>query len=128
MTATTAVTLPVLPLQAGVVLPQLVVTIALETDEARAAASTARARGTHLLLVPRLEGRFASVGTIAAIETAGELPNGRRALVVRGLQRARIASLVSGPDGEAHTDNETDDDTQWAEVEPVTDAPPTAHV
>ena len=34
-------TLPVLPLSAGVVLPQMVITLALETDEARAAAEAA---------------------------------------------------------------------------------------
>ena len=45
-------TLPVLPLPDGVVLPGMVVTIALETDEARAAAEAA-GDGGELLLVPR---------------------------------------------------------------------------
>ena len=91
-------TLPVLPLSTGVVLPQMVVTIALETPEAAAAADAAVDR--HLLLVPRIDGRYAAVGTVATIEDAGELRGGTRALVVRGLRRAVIGAGVPGA-GEA---------------------------
>ena len=41
MTDLQTLTLPVLPLTTGVVLPQMVVTIALESDEAKAATSAA---------------------------------------------------------------------------------------
>jgi hypothetical protein len=57
-------TLPALPLTSGVVLPHMVLTIALETDQARAAAAAARAadpgdeRAGELLLVPRIDGRY----------------------------------------------------------------------
>jgi len=89
-------TLPLLPLSTGVVLPQMVVTLALETDEARAAADAATEGDGLLLLVPRLDGRYARVGTVARIESAGELPNGIRALVLRGLHRAVVGVGVAG--------------------------------
>ena len=45
-------TLPLLPLTSGVALPGMVFTLALETDEARAAADAAGAAGGRLVLVP----------------------------------------------------------------------------
>lgn len=89
-------TLPVLPLSSGVVLPGMVVTLALETDEARAAVDAAT-DGT-VLLVPRIDGLYSQVGTVAAIEDAGEVRRGMRAVVVRGLHRARIGVAVPGLD------------------------------
>jgi ATP-dependent Lon protease len=89
-------TLPVLPLTAGVVLPQMVVTLALETGEAKAAADAALGGDRRVLLVPRTERGYARVGTLAHIEDAGDLPSGLRALVVRGVQRAVIGAGVSG--------------------------------
>jgi ATP-dependent Lon protease len=85
-------TLPVLPLTTGVVGPQMVVTLALETDEARAAADDARRADGRVLLVPRVDGRYARVGTVAKIEQDGELPGGGRGLVVRGMERAVLGS------------------------------------
>ena len=69
----TTLTLPVLPLTTGVVLPQMVVTVALETDEARAAAKAAGDDG-HLLLVPRIDGRYASVGASPASSRPASCP------------------------------------------------------
>ena len=107
MSDLTTLTLPVLPLSTGAVLPSMVVTIALETDEARAAADAA-GDGGQLLLVPRVDGRYARVGTVASIEEAGALRNGMRALVVRGLHRATIGAGVPGT-GRA----------LWVQAEPV---------
>ncbi len=96
-------TFPLLPLSTGVVLPQMVVTLALETAEAQAAgeAATAGRPGEDgeglLLLVPRVDGAYARIGTVARVESAGDLPNGVRALVLRGLHRARIGIGVSDP-------------------------------
>ncbi len=89
-----SLTLPVLPLSSGVVLPGMVVTLALETDEARAAVDAAT--DSTVLLVPRIDGLYARVGTVAAIEDAGEVRRGMRAIVVRGLHRARIGVGVPG--------------------------------
>ncbi len=98
MTTLTTLTLPVLPLTTGVVVPTMVVTVVLETVEAQAAADAAMAAGGELLLVPKLNGTFASVGAVAKIETAGELPNGQRALVLRASHRAVIG--VGVPSGD----------------------------
>ena len=108
----TKLTLPVLPLSTGVVLPGMVVTIAAETDEARAAVDAAT--DGRLLLVPRVDGDYARVGTVVHIEDAGDLPSGVRALVVQGLQRALIGTAVPGTG-----------DALWVEADPVEEPLPT---
>jgi ATP-dependent Lon protease len=95
MTDLAALTLPVLPLGTGVLLPNMFVTIALETSEAQAAADAVGDDG-QLLVVPRVGTAYAPIGTVAHIEDSGELPNGKRALVVRGLYRAEIGVGVPG--------------------------------
>ncbi len=107
-------TLPLLPLTSGVVLPGMVVTATLETPESQAAATAASEADEQILLVPKVDGRYARVGTVAKIENAGELPGGQLAVVVRGLYRARIGIGVAGT-GPA----------TWVEVEPVPDPPVT---
>jgi ATP-dependent Lon protease len=102
MSETDTLTLPVLPLANGAVLPQMVVTIALETDEARNAAQAAREGDGRLVLVPRADGRYSRVGTIARVENAGELGNGLQALVVRGLARGRVGVGSAGSGGALH--------------------------
>ncbi len=97
----------------------MVVTITLESDEAKRAAAAAEAVGGRLILVPRIDGRFSTVGTITKIESVGELPNGSRALVVRGIGRARIGSGVPGAEGALHVQVEYLD-------EPVSDRVPRA--
>ncbi|MEA3075125.1 MAG: ATP-dependent Lon protease [Actinomycetota bacterium] len=89
------VALPLLPLATGVVLPNMVVTLALESDEAKAAAEAATSADGRLLLVPRIDGRFAAVGTVASVDQAGELPNGVPALILRGLHRATLGSATA---------------------------------
>ena len=106
-------TLPVLPLESGVILPQMVVTVALETPEARDAIGAAQRNGNVLLLLPRIDGRYARVGTVARLEDSGELPGGQKIAVFRGLHRARVtvASAGEGPglwvETEAAPDPET---------------------
>ncbi|WP_421120722.1 endopeptidase La [Aquihabitans daechungensis] len=93
--STELLTLPVLPLPNGVVLPGMVLTIALESDEAKAAVE-ATGDDNRLLLVPRLDGRHAVVGTIVTIESTGALPSGVPALVVRAHERALLRTGVAG--------------------------------
>jgi ATP-dependent Lon protease len=102
MSETRTELLPLLPLTQGVVFPQMVVTIALETDEAKQAAAAAAEVGNRIVLVPRVDGAYARVGTIAAIESAGDLPNGTRALVIRGVGRARVGTGETGAHGALH--------------------------
>jgi ATP-dependent Lon protease len=111
------VTLPLLPLKSGVVLPGMVFTMALESDEARAAVEAAQSAGGKLLLVPLIEGRYASVGVISEVMEEGALPGGLQAVAVRGDQRATIGTGVPGT-GTA----------LWVEAEPLTESEPTAAV
>ena len=89
-------TLPMLPLTSGVVLPGMVFTLALETDEAKAAAEAAGPVGGELVLVPRIDGRYSSVGVVAKIVDVGELPGGAAAIAVSGERRAMLGSAVPG--------------------------------
>jgi ATP-dependent Lon protease len=86
--------LPLLALPSGVVLPQMVVTLALESPEARAAADGARAGDGRVLLVPRTGSGWTRIGTVARVEHEGEMPDGQRALVLRGLARAHVGAVV----------------------------------
>jgi ATP-dependent Lon protease len=108
--------LPLLPLTTGVVLPGMVVTLTLETDEARAAVDAASGGEERLLLlVPRLDGAYARVGTIAVIEDVGQLRNGQEALVIRGLRRAVLGVGVPGTGA-----------ATWIQVDPVVETAPSA--
>ena len=89
-------TLPVLPLDSGVILPQMVVTVALESAEAKDAVAAAQRNGNTLLLVPRVDGRYSRVGTVARLEDSGELPGGQKVAVIRGLHRARVTVAAAG--------------------------------
>ncbi|HEX3621758.1 MAG TPA: LON peptidase substrate-binding domain-containing protein, partial [Acidimicrobiales bacterium] len=110
--------LPLLPLATGVVLPGMVVTMAIESDEATAAIDAAADADNRILLVPRLDDRYARVGTVAKLEDSGELPSGLRAVVVRGLHRARVGLGVPAPSGTA----------LWVQADAVRpDATPSAH-
>ena len=108
------VTLPLLPLKSGVVLPGMVFTMALESDEARVAVEAAQSAGGKLLLVPHIEGRYASVGVIAEITEEGALPGGLQAVAVRGDQRATIGTGVPGTGA-----------ALWVEAEPLSEGEPT---
>ncbi len=107
-------TLPLLPLTTGVVLPGMVFTMALESEEARAAAEAAGHAEGRLVLVPHVEGRYSPVGVLAEIVELGELPGGPRAMVVHGLQRAAVGTGVPGT-GRA----------LWVQVDPLEEPPPT---
>ena len=82
--------LPLLPLTTGVVLPGMVVTLTIESDEARAATRAPPTADGVLLLVPRLDGRYARIGTVAKVEDIGQLRSGMEAVVIRGLHRAAV--------------------------------------
>ncbi len=106
--------LPLLPLTSGVVLPGMVFTMALESEEAKAAAAAAEAANGRFVIVPFIEGIYATVGVISEIVDRGDLPGGMAAVAVRGVVRARLGTAVPGT-GQA----------LWVEVEPVPDEEPT---
>src|SRR5438552_2257497 len=78
-------TLLLVPLDDSIVFPGMTVTLALDLgDEGR------------VLLVPRTNGEFATVGTVAEVADQIQLPGGVRAVTVEGTARATA--------GAAHTD------------------------
>ncbi|MFJ6136026.1 endopeptidase La [Kitasatospora sp. NPDC092286] len=98
----TPLTLPVLPLDDEVVLPGMVVPLELKDTEVRAAVEAARAAATgtgkpQVLLVPRVDGSYAAVGTLATVEQVGRLADGDPAALVRAVRRARIGVGTTGP-------------------------------
>ncbi len=102
MSETKTLTLPVLPLDDDVVLPTMVVPLDASEPEVRAsiAAAGAAASGDdrpQLLLVPRIGGKYAPVGTLAVVEQEGRLPDGKPGAVLRGLARVTIGAGTVGP-------------------------------
>src|SRR5487761_1268848 len=98
--------LPVLPLDDIVVLPTMVVPVELSGAEVRAAIEAARLSASvsgasdarpQILLVPRLGGKSAPIGTLGIVEQTGRLPTGEPAAVIRGMSRVRIGTGTVGP-------------------------------
>jgi ATP-dependent Lon protease len=98
--------LPVLPTDDIVVLPTMVVPLDTSAAEVRTAIEAARLAASapgeqqsqpRVLLVPRLEGKYAPVGTLGAVEQVGRLPSGEPAAVIRGLARVLIGTGTVGP-------------------------------
>ncbi|WUD73224.1 endopeptidase La [Streptomyces sp. NBC_00510] len=102
-------TLPVLPLDDSVVLPGMVVPVDLTDAEARAAVEAAQAaqrsgrpglgNKPRVLLVPRVDGDYAGVGTLGTVEQVGRLSDGDPGAVIRAVSRVRIGAGTTGPGG-----------------------------
>src|SRR5579883_377814 len=84
--------------------------VAIESEEARAAVAAARQSDGLLLLVPKIDGRYASVGTVARIEESGRFPDGREASVIRGLYRGVLRGAATERSG-----------ALWMAVQPAPD-------
>jgi ATP-dependent Lon protease len=116
-TATTPLTLPIVPLPDAVLLPGTVATLTLDEDEARRAIEAARSGDGRVVVVPQLDGRYARVGVIAQVEQVGQLPTGVEAAILRATQRARLgAEVLSERSG------------RWLEIEPLTEGRPSPRV
>ena len=70
-----------------VVLPHMTVTLAVDGDSQRAAIEAARQGGRLILLVPRVEGKFGSIGTVSRLGDSAE----------RRLSRDQAASARTTP-------------------------------
>jgi ATP-dependent Lon protease len=91
-----------IPLDDTVVFPNMTATLPLETgDEER------------VLLVPRHEGTYAKVGTVAEIVETGRLPGGASVVTLTGLHRALLQAAATGTEGRL-----------YVEVEPLSDEAP----
>jgi ATP-dependent Lon protease len=86
-------TLILVPLDDTVVFPHMNLTLAVDVGDAE-----------RVLLVPRHENDFASVGTVAEVSDRVRLPGGGRAVTLNGLYRAVIGAAQSGPDGRLRVD------------------------
>src|SRR5918912_3225662 len=83
-------TLPLIPLDEAVVLPNMALAVALATDEARAAVDDALSADgpARVVLVPRRDGRFARIGVVAELDGhPAMLPGGARGVTIRALHR-----------------------------------------
>jgi len=87
--------LPVLPLDDAVVLPGMNVTLPI-TNEEEAEAIDNAGEG-RIVLVPRVDGRFASFGTVAEIEGEMTLPGGMRGVPLKALHRGKLGPAESSP-------------------------------
>jgi ATP-dependent Lon protease len=126
MATATSLTLPVLPLDDDAVLPGMVVPLDLSDPDVRAAVEAAQAavrddgahapgirtvanaRKARVLLVPRIDGNYGAIGTLATIEQVGRLADGDPAALVRGVRRVRIGAGTTGPGA-----------ALWVEASPV---------
>src|SRR6202049_3603378 len=107
--------LPVLPMDDVVVLPHMAVTLAVEGDSQKAAIEAARQGSRLILLVPRIDGHSAPLGTVARLGDSAELPTGAEAFMIRGEYRARLGSGQADIGG-----------ALWVKADPVIQpAPPT---
>ncbi|MFF4399327.1 endopeptidase La [Streptomyces sp. NPDC001480] len=102
-TASTPLTLPVLPLDDEVVLPGMVVPLDLSDSEVRAAVEAAQAAARSapgkpkVLLVPRVDGTYAKTGVLGTVEQVGRLADGDPGALIRGRGRVRIGAGTTGP-------------------------------
>jgi ATP-dependent Lon protease len=103
MSETKTQTLPLLPLKEGVILPHMVVTISVDSessDESFEAIAAARRADGLVLLVPRVEGEYARIGTVGKLEDnapqGAGMAVGEEVYIVRGLYRAVVGRGVSG--------------------------------
>jgi ATP-dependent Lon protease len=97
-----SLTLPVLPLDDLVALPGMVVPISLTEAEARSAIEAAQSaapgeREPRVLLVPRLDGKYAGAGVLGVVEQVGRFSGGERGAVVRATDRVTIGAGTTGP-------------------------------
>lgn len=98
-----SLTLPVLPLDDEVVLPGMVVPLDLSDTDVRAAVEAAQAAARseggkpRVLLVPRIDGTYASTGVLGTVEQVGRLADGDPGALIRGRGRVRIGAGTTGP-------------------------------
>ncbi|MDQ5834607.1 MAG: AAA family ATPase, partial [Actinomycetota bacterium] len=77
-----------IPVDDSVVFPNMTVTLAIEVGDAE-----------RVVLVPRKDDEFASVGTVANVVDRVRLPGGGRAVALEGAHRGRIGAASTDPTG-----------------------------
>ena len=85
--------LPLLPLDDGVILPNMAIAIAITSDEARAAVDDALASDgpPRVVIATRRNGQFSPIGVVAELDgQPAMLPGGIRGATIRALHRAEL--------------------------------------
>jgi ATP-dependent Lon protease len=85
--------LPLLPLDDGVILPNMAIAIAITSDEARAAVDDALATDgpPRVVIATRRSGQFSPIGVVAELDgQPAMLPGGVRGATIRALHRAEL--------------------------------------
>src|ERR687886_2258645 len=88
-------TLLLIPTDDAVVFPTMDVTLPIDVGD-----------DERVLLVPRHDGEFARVGTVAEVAERVRLPGGGRAVALRGLHRGVAGAAHSGADGDLRVEVE----------------------
>ncbi len=108
--------LPLIPLEDAIVLPGMAFVYELVSSDANVAVDEAGPDG-HVVLVPKVDGRFARIGVVAIVE--GEpvmLPGGHRGVTLRVLHRAELGR-ADASDGALRIDvTERPDSTEITEA------------
>jgi ATP-dependent Lon protease len=81
--------LRLIPLDDTVVFPSMGITLTVDVGD-----------DDHVVLVPRHDGEFLEVGTVAEVDEQVRLPGGGRAVAISGEHRALIGAAQTGPGGE----------------------------
>jgi ATP-dependent Lon protease len=84
-----------IPLDDTVVFPNMTVTLPLDVGSE-----------SSVLLVPRHEGTYAQVGTVAEVVESGRLPGGAQVVTLTGLHRAELRAAATGTEGRLYVDVE----------------------
>jgi ATP-dependent Lon protease len=84
-----------IPLDDTVVFPNMTVTLPLETGGE-----------SHVLLVPRHDSVYATVGTVAQVVESGRLPGGAHVSTLTGLHRATLGAAETGAGGRLYVEVE----------------------
>jgi ATP-dependent Lon protease len=96
-----------------VVLPHMTVTLAVEGDDQKAAIEAARQGNRLILLVPRIDGKFGTIGTAGRLGESADLPTGAEAFMIRGEYRARLGGGQADIGG-----------ALWVQADPIVDPEP----
>jgi ATP-dependent Lon protease len=84
-----------IPLDDTVVFPNMSVTLPLDVGSE-----------SHVLLVPKHEGEYAGVGTVAEVVESGRLPGGGSVVTLNGLRRGVLGAAEAGGDGRLYVEVE----------------------
>ncbi len=91
---------PVLPIPDGVIFPEMVVTVTMQSEEARRLLDDVSGdEKATLLLVPKTDDTFAKVGVTATVAGRDRMPDGTPVVTLRAHHRAVVGSGVIGRTG-----------------------------